>query len=93
MLSEPFNVERGVLQGDIFSPVCFIAGLDKNCKLHDVANSGMVVGEAESAILVSKFEYADDAAPVNENAALASTRFTVLATGSVVDAAMQIYVK
>ena len=28
VLSEPFNIERGVLQGDIFSPVCFIAGLD-----------------------------------------------------------------
>ena len=29
LLSEPFNIERGVLQGDIFSPVCFIAGLDR----------------------------------------------------------------
>ena len=78
-LSEPFNIERGVLQGDILSPVCFIAGLDKIFRLHDVANSGMVVGEAESAILVSKFEYADDAALVDENAALASTRVTALA--------------
>ena len=69
MLSEPFNIERGVLQGDIFSPVCFIAGLDKIFRLHDVPNSGMVVGEAESAILVSKFEYADNAALVHENAA------------------------
>ena len=60
MLSDPFNIERDVLQGDIFS--------------------GMVVGEADSAILVSKFEYADDAALVDENAALASTRVTALAT-------------
>ena len=34
-MSEPFNIERGVLQGDIFSPVCFIAhvgvpGIPKN---------------------------------------------------------------
>ena len=93
VLSGPFNIERGVLQGDIFSPVCFIAGLDKIFRLHDVPNSGMVVGEAESAILVSTFEYADDAALVEENAALASTRVTALATGSMMDAAMLISIK
>ena len=93
MLSDPFNIERGVLQGDIFSHVCFITGLDRIFRLHDVANSGMVVGEAESAILVNKFEYADDAALVDENAALASTRVTALATGSVTDAAMVISIK
>ena len=43
----------------------------------------MVVGEAESAILVSEFEYADDAALVDENDALASTRVTALATVAV----------
>ena len=93
MLSEPFNIERGVLQGDIFSPVCFIAGLDKIFSLHDVADSGMVAGEAESAILMSKFEYADDAPLVDENAVLASTRVTALATGSMMDAAMLISIK
>ena len=93
MLSDSFNIERGELQGDIFSPVCFIAGLDRIFRLHDVANSGMVVGEAESAILVCKFEYADDAALVDENAALASTRVTALATGSMADAAMLISIK
>ena len=91
MLLDPFNIERGVLQGDIFSPVCFIAGLDRIFRLHDVANYGMVVGEADSAILVS--EYADDAALVDENAALASTRVTGLATGSMTDAAMLISIK
>ena len=25
VMSEPFNIERGVIQGDIFSPVSFIA--------------------------------------------------------------------
>ena len=90
MLSEPFNIERGVLQGDIFSPVCFIAGLDKIFSLHDVGDSGMVAGEAESAILVSKFEYAP---LVDVNAVLASTRVTALATGSMMDAAMLISIK
>ena len=62
VMSEPFNIERGVLQGDIFSPVSFIAGLDKLFRTHDIANSGVVVGNGDSSVLMSKFEYADDAA-------------------------------
>ena len=57
MMSEPFNIERGVLQGDIFSPVSFIAGLDKLFRTHDIANSGVVVGNGDSSVLMSKFEY------------------------------------
>ena len=58
----------------IYSPLCaaIVAGIDKIFRLHDVTNSGMVVGDAESAILVSNFEYADDAALVDDNAALYS---------------------
>ena len=52
------------------------------------------MGEAESVILISKFEYADDAALVDENAPLASTRATALATpGSMTVAAMLISIK
>ena len=91
MLSEPSNIRRGVLHGDNFSPVCFVAGLDKIFRLRDVANSGMMVGETESAILVSKFEYADNAALEDENAALHSTRVT--GTGFMMDAAMLISIK
>ena len=40
MFSDPFNIERGVLQGDIFSHVRFIAGLDRIFRLHDVATLG-----------------------------------------------------
>ena len=43
-MSEPFNIDRGVLQGDIFSPVCFIAGLDRIFRLYDHVNPGMTVG-------------------------------------------------
>ena len=55
VMSEPFNIERGVLQGDIFSPVSFIAddGLDKLFRTHDVANSGVVVGNGDSSVLMS----------------------------------------
>ena len=93
MLSEPFNIDRGALLADILSRVCFYAGLDKTIRVHGVVNSRIVVGEVESAILISKFEYADDAALVVENTVLASTRVTALATGSMTDAAMLICIK
>ena len=93
MMSEPFNIERGVLQGDIFSPVSFIAGLDKLFRTHDIANSGVVVGNGDSSVLMSKFEYADDAALIDGNTTLASARVTALAEGSLKDAAMVISVR
>ena len=91
--SEPFNIERGVLQGDIFSPVSFIAGLDKIFRTHDVGNSGVVVGNGDSSVLMSKFEYADDAALIDENTTLASARVTAHAEWSLEDAAMVISVR
>ena len=93
VMSEPFNIERGVLQGDIFSPVSFIAGLDKLFRMHDVANSGVVVGNGDSSVLMSKFEYADDAALIDANTTLASARVTAPAEGSLKDAAMVISVR
>ena len=55
-MSEPFNIERGVLQGDIFSPVPFIAGLDRIFRRHDIRNSGVAVGAGENAVCLSKLE-------------------------------------
>ena len=43
-VSEAFDISRGVLQGDIFSPVAFIAGLMRTFALHDRPNSGVTVG-------------------------------------------------
>ena len=40
-LSEPFDIARGVLQGDIFSPVGFIAGLDRIFRMHDLQNPAL----------------------------------------------------
>ena len=93
VISEPFNIERGVLQGDIFSPVSFIAGLEKIFRIHGVANSGVVVDNGDSSVLMSKFEYADDAALIDGNTTLASARVTALAEGSLKDAAMVISVR
>ena len=64
-MSEPFNTERGVLQGDIFSPVCFIAGIDRIFRLYDHVNPGMTVGTGAHNVSMAKFEYADDAALID----------------------------
>ena len=77
-LSEPFDIARGVL-GDIFSPVAFIAGLDRIFRMHDLQNSGVAVGVGESTTIMSKFEYADDSALVDADAATATARVTALA--------------
>ena len=91
--SEPFNIERGVLQGDIFSPVCFIAGLDRIFRLYDQVNPGMTVGTGAHIIRMAKFEYADDAALIDEDAGQTTARVTSLAAGSIADAAMIISTK
>ena len=59
-------------------------------RLDDGPNVGsmVVVGEGEERVLVSKSEYADDAALIDENSAQASAIVTSVAKGSVEDAAM-----
>ena len=37
-MSEPFNIERGVSQGGIFLPVCFIAEQERIIGLYDHVN-------------------------------------------------------
>ena len=92
-MSEPFNIEGGVLQGDILSPVCFIAGLDCIFKLYDHVNPGVTVGTGAHTVRKAKFDYADDAALIDEDAEQATARVTSLAAGSIADAAMIISTK
>ena len=92
-MAEPFDVERGVLQGDIFSPVSFIAGLDKIFRRHDISNSGVTVGTVENTVCVSKLEYADDAALIDDNVEQASARVTSIAKGCLEEAAMVISIR
>ena len=89
-LSDSFDIARGVLQGDIFSPIAFIAGLDRIFRLHDAHAAGVTVGTGDSATTMSKFEYADDAALIDEDATTATARVTAIANGSLNDAAMVI---
>ena len=89
-VSEPFDIARGVLQGYIFSPVAFIAGLDRIFRMHHLQNPGVAVRVGESTTIMSKSEYADDAALVDANAATVTARVAALAAGSLTDAAMVI---
>ena len=56
----------------------------------DLQNPGVAVGVGESTTIMSKFEYADDAALIDADAAIATARVTALATGSITDAAIVI---
>ena len=90
--SNPFNISRGVLQGDIFSPVAFIAGLWRIFATHDSPNAGIVLGTAPHTVKVSSLEYADDAGLLDATVTEASTRMTAISLGSREDAAMIISV-
>ena len=69
----------------------FIAGLDRIFRRHDISNSGVTVGAGENT--VSKLEYADDAALIDENVEQTSTRVTSIAKGSLEEAAMVISIR
>ena len=89
-LSDPFDIARGVLQGDIFSPAGFIVGLWKIFQKHDIPGAGVTVGDYPHQVEVSSLEYADDAGLLDEDELAASTRVTAIAIGSRTDAAMEI---
>jgi len=90
ILSESFDISRGVLQGDIFSPVAFIAGLMQIFSSYDIPGSGVTVGYPPHQVTISSLEYADDAALIDKDAESASVRTTSIAVGSRTDASMEI---
>ena len=90
--STTFEINRGSIQGDIYSPSLFTLALDWIFRLHDTHCEG--IGEPLIPLpLISKLEYADDAALINRNAADASTRLSALSTGGSVDASLEISLK
>ena len=90
--SDAFNISRGVLQGDIFSPVAFIAGLWRIFATHDRPGAGITVGYAPNEVKISALEYADDAGLLDASVEEASERLTAISCGSRNDAAMIISV-
>ena len=91
--SKTFNISRGVLQGDIFSPVAFIAGLWKIFAAHDTLDgAGLTIGESPNRVRIRALEYADDAGFADNNAEVATERLTAVSRGSREDASMVISV-
>ena len=57
--SKTFNIERGVIQGDIISPIFFIIVLDQLVQRYDKSGKGISVGHIKELRVLG---YADDAA-------------------------------
>ena len=87
VLSEPFPVNRGVVQGDILSPLYFILTLEMILRRHDnIAGKDVEYGGQRLTTL----GYADDAALLDCDKEVAAARVTSIAKGSREDADMLI---
>ena len=89
VLSDSFYVRRGVVQGDVTSPVYFVLALELILELYDKHPSkGVDFGSTR----VHTLGYADDTALLDYSAATATARVTAIAHGSKIDADMEISV-
>ena len=87
VFSETFPVRRGVIQGDITSPLYFIIALEAILRRYDnTPGKGVPFGEARLHTL----GYADDAALIDESTSTASNRVSSIAAGSKDAADMEI---
>ena len=87
--SESFKIRRGVLQGDITSPIYFILALEAILRAHDNhPKKGVPFGGR----IVHTLGYADDAALLDGTPEVATPRVTAIAQGSEEDADMVISV-
>ena len=85
MRSRSFAVDRGVVQGDIFSPVCFVIALEclfRRCEEHG--------GVSLASVWLEKLEYADDAALIAVGYEMASRKVSELEQVALVQADMEI---
>ena len=85
--SRNIDVNRGVIQGDIPSPICFLVALDKLLRDHGGRNGGIRLG---NTIKFSNMEYADDAVLPDETPASSSSRLTNLSIKADEEAGMSI---
>ena len=85
--SESFKVRRGVIQGDIISPIFFILAMEQIFRLHDKDGDGITLG---NHLHIGVLGYADDAVLASELTSKMSTRTTSVTRGSEADADMTI---
>ena len=83
-LSSPFDVSRGVVQGDIFSPLCFILALQSIFATVDShMGAGYVIPDGtRPGIAVPTLKYADDAALISALEDEMTARMTAIEEGS-----------
>ena len=74
--TESFPIDRGILQGDMFSPLCFLIALAYAFKKADPGG-----GSDKLGWLIQTLTYADDAALIDNDAETATARITALAVG------------
>ena len=77
--SEEFDVGRGVIQGDIMSPILFILALDQIIQQHDVEGRGMRCGRI---LRIKVLGYADDLAFIDTTVENMTARLTAVANAS-----------
>ena len=92
LLSDSFTIQRGAIQGDIFSPPSFTIALDHVFRRHDIACEG-VGGPPLKCPRISTLEYADDLGTLNVTAEEASTRLSALEHGGSTEAQLIISLK
>ena len=85
--SQAFNVGRGVIQGDIMSPVLFILALDQIIQQYDTKQRGMRCGKV---LRIKVLGYADDLAFVDTTVDNMTARLTKVANASERQADMKV---
>ena len=85
--SSRFKVARGVIQGDIISPILFILALEQLIRQHDVHGDGVRCG---NLLNVRVLGYADDAALLDRETDTMSLRLTTLGDAAKHEADMEI---
>ena len=87
--SQTFDVNRGVVQGDIVIPVFFILALDQLVQTFDNKGDGVTVGHINN-IKVKVLGYADDAAMFANTVEEMTERLTTFANAALEKAHMQV---
>ena len=87
--SGSFQVRRGVIQGDIISPILFIMALDQLVQTVDTSGKGV---KCNSFLRIRVLGYADDEALAEPTVEAMTERLTNLADASERDADMKINV-
>ena len=85
--SDVFDIGRGVVQGDIISPVLFILALDQLVQAYDTHGTGVQCGEIFNLRVLG---YADDAALTETAVEDMTKRLTALADAAKAEADMDV---